>query len=93
MGEERLAQILREAYRKAPRGQKTLSAHLFGFCFADELRGLNIREIRERAKISRLEPTIRDGMNLSRVLSLNDSGRVLIHNLGFDLSQKEVADR
>ena len=81
MDKEAAANLLRAAHNRAPYGQKTLTLHLVGIWHADALDRFNIRELREMAGIPRLEPTIRDGMNLAKVATINEYGRSLLLDL------------
>ena len=81
MRKQELVELLRQAHYKAPPGKKTLAIHLFGIWYADELSRFNIRELRELADIPRLEPTIRDGMNLAEVVKVNRRGERLLERM------------
>ena len=82
MTDSELADKLREIYLKAPVGQKTLAVHLFGIIYANELEHHDLEEIREMSGLSRVESTIREGMDLSRMVKLDTAGLVLVDELG-----------
>ena len=82
MGVEQLAALLRKAHDNAPYKGKTLAIHLFGMMYAHDLQRVNIREVREMADIPRLEPTIRDGMNLRKIARIHNAGKLLAEEMG-----------
>lgn len=68
---EEAAKILSQMYSTAPEKEKAVHVHLFGIKYADQLDGMPLGEIAERAKISTNYGTeIRKGINLSRYVSL-----------------------
>ena len=86
MTEGELAEVLREAYHRAPVGQKTEVVQLFGIWYVNELcsRAVSIREVCEIAGIPRLGPMINTGKNLARYVTLNEHGERFAAWLGFE---------
>lgn len=65
------AERLRNMYGTAPENQKVVQIHLFGIRYADQLDGMPLHELAERAGIPRSYGTeIRKGMNLARFVEL-----------------------
>jgi hypothetical protein len=71
MTTEQLANELRDAYGRAPRGDKVVAIHLFGIRNAANLGGHSAQDVAERAGIGRSFGTeIRKGMRLAEHVSL-----------------------
>ena len=68
------AHILREMYRKAPKGGKATSIHLFGIIYAKELSGLNIADIADQATgYKSYQVEINHGIRLAEYVQLKDN--------------------
>lgn len=68
------ANILREMYRKAPKGGKATSIHLFGIKYAKELNGLSIADIADQATGNEsYQVEIRKGIRLAKYVRLKDN--------------------
>ena len=85
MSKSDMADLLGLAYFKAPRGKITLAVRLFAIRYASELRRYKLRELVDMAGITQLEPTIKDGMNLSAYVDINENGQRLLMDLGVRL--------
>jgi hypothetical protein len=71
MGVDHLAHALRDAYAKAPKGDKAVTIHLFGIRHARELDGQNLHKLAERAGISDTYGTeLRKGVRLAEYVIL-----------------------
>lgn len=66
-----LAESLRDAYTRAPRGDKTLQVHLWSIQFADELaeRG-KVSEVVRLANVGDWVAAINDGKKLAKHVTL-----------------------
>ena len=65
--------ILSDMYSKAPDRETAVQVHLFGIKYADQLKGLNLRDIAERATGNRNWGTeINKGRNLAKYVKLKD---------------------
>lgn len=73
MTTEEAIRILSDMYHHAPEGEMALQVHLFGIKYADQLEGLPLQEIGERAT-GRLgyHAEINKGRNLARYVKLKD---------------------
>lgn len=66
-----LVRPLREAYRDAPEGDVMLRIHLFGIRFAEQLEGVNLKELADAAEVPESFATeIRKGMRLADHVTL-----------------------
>ena len=67
------ASNLRELYRAAPRGDKSISVVLFGLKHADDLAGLSVQQVVLRSGIpSNYSPMVNQGRKLARYVALKD---------------------
>lgn len=82
MTKRTMAKMLAQAYFEAPRGKITLAVRLFSIKYAEELKRYNLRELIHLAEVTQLEPTIKDGMNLSEYVRINSKGRRFLEQLG-----------
>lgn len=74
MTTDEAAHILREMHLKAPTGEKTTHIHLFGIKYAQELKGLRLTDIAERATGRKShEVEIKTGMNLAKYVQLKNN--------------------
>lgn len=66
------AKRLSDRYRRAiPRREQALSIHVFAIEFADELVGMNLKELAARASIPTTYATeLRKGINLAKYVEL-----------------------
>ena len=68
---EEFAQVLKEEYLKAATNEKVVTIHLFGIRNADQLDGMPLHDIAERAGISRTYGTeLRKGIKLARYVKI-----------------------
>ncbi len=82
MNENELAEIMRDMYRNAPRGEQSTALHLFGVRYVAELSAPNvsINRVAELSGVGNSYHTeIRKGMRLARYVELND--RAATHGL------------
>lgn len=70
------AAVLRRMYRDAPRGEKTTSLHMFGIKHADDLAGLSIEEVVQKAGIPKsYHVEINKGRRLAKYVQIKpDAG-------------------
>ena len=75
---DKAVQILQEMYDAAPRGDKTVTVHLFGIKYGQDIRasGLSVREISRRALKKNYEPVINDGIKLGKYVELRGRPRL-----------------
>ena len=66
---QKLAQLLRDSYDQAPKGNKSIAVCLFGVRFADEI-GSSTNAIMEAAMIGDYGPEVRKGIKLARYVNL-----------------------
>jgi hypothetical protein len=69
---DQAAKLLAQMYRQgAATNEKAVYIHLFGIKYADELEGMSLPELTDRAGISDTYKTeIRKGMNLAKYVQL-----------------------
>ncbi len=73
MTTEEAIRILSDMYSQAPYGETALQVHLFGIKYADQLKGLDLHHIAERATGYRTYGTeINKGRNLAKYVKLKD---------------------
>ncbi len=73
MTAEEAIRILSDMYSQAPYSETALQVHLFGIKYADQLKGLNIHDIAERATGNRnWGVEINKGRNLAQYVKLKD---------------------
>ncbi len=73
MTTEEAIKILSNMYSRAPYGERALQLHLFGIKYADQLEGLSLRDIAEKATGYRsYGDEINKGRNLARYVTLKD---------------------
>lgn len=71
---EEAAKRLAAMYREAPEREKSLSVHLFGIKYAEQIDGIPAHDIAERADLPRSYGTeIRKGIRLARYVQLRDA--------------------
>ncbi len=67
---DELAEVLRNMWESAPKGDKSLMVHLFGIRYANELEGMDLAALAELAGLSRsMETEIRKGRNLAQYVA------------------------
>ena len=73
MTEDEAVRILREMCEKAPRNEKGAYIHIFGIKYAQELAGLSISTVAERATgYKSYEVEINKGIRLAKYVRLRD---------------------
>ena len=74
MTEDEAVRILREMCEKAPRNEKSTYIHLFGIKYAQELAGLSLSTVAERATgYKSYEVEINKGIRLAKYVQIRDN--------------------